>query len=480
LDTTLGESSPTTNADLNQRYRDGVPDSVIVFNTPRASANRLNADLGFYVQDAWHLTNRLTLSPGLRFEYLNASMVAASAPAGRFVPARQFPAVPDLPNWFNLAPRFGVAYDLTGDAKTALKGTVNRYNRSFLVELAGLYNPMNQQTDIRNWSDCDYITGTSRCSGLALPTNRDNIAQDNEIGPSNNRTFGAAPDRHFDPDSKWTYDLEYTLGVEREVARGLSVAAMWIRRDTYNFQQTINRLVDASDYTSFQTPNPLSGELITIYNLNPAKQGLVDLLDTTADYSKARVNFNGFEMTFNARFPGGGTMFGGWSGGKLVHVRCANFSDPNTLYNCDQSLLGMPYRHGFKLAGSYPLPLGLMVGTSMVSSPGSLLGSAVTDQSLPTNWSVPSSLFPGGRTQSVTMRLDVPGSQYLERWNQVDVNIRRVFRVGRVEFEPGVDVYNVFNGNPVLVQNQNFGSALGQPQRILQGRLMRLTAQINF
>jgi hypothetical protein len=176
----------------------------------------------------------------------------------------------------------------------------------------------------------------------------------------------------------------------------------------------------------------------------------------------------------------------------LVHVTCANFtsnatpeyfrraSDPNTLRNCDQSQLGIPFRHGFKLAGSYPLPLGLMVGTSMVSIPGSLLGSAVTDQSLPTTWAVPANLFPGGRTQSVVVRLDVPGSQWLERWNQVDVNIRRVFRVGRVQFEPGVDVYNVFNSNPVLTENQNFGSALGQPQRVLQGRLMRLTTKIDF
>ena len=30
-------------------------------------------------------------------------------------------------------------------------------------------------------------------------------------------------------------------------------------------------------------PTRSTGELITIYNLNPAKQGLVDLLDTTAD-----------------------------------------------------------------------------------------------------------------------------------------------------------------------------------------------------
>ena len=77
----LGQDYPTTNADLNQRYRNGVPDSVVVHNTPTLTINQLNADLGFYVQDAWHVTDRLTLSPGLRFEYLNAKMVADVRPS---------------------------------------------------------------------------------------------------------------------------------------------------------------------------------------------------------------------------------------------------------------------------------------------------------------------------------------------------------------------------------------------------------------
>jgi hypothetical protein len=469
-----------SNGDLTQRYRDGVPDSVIVHNTPTLATNRMHADLGFYVQDSWRVTNRLTVSPGIRFEYLNSSIDAGSAPAGRFVPAREFPAQSNLPNWFDVAPRFGVVYDLTGDSRTAIKGTVNKYNRSFTVDLAALYDPLFLQRDTRNWSDCDYVAGTSRCSGLALPTNGDNIAQDNEIGPSSNLNFGAAPNRHFDPDSKRPYDLEYTLGVEREVLTGVSVTATWFRRESYNFQQTINRLVDISDYTSFEVTNPFTGEPMPIYNLNPAKQGLVDLIDTTADRDQARYSFNGFEVTFKARLPLGGNVFGGWSAGKAVNVTCANLSDPNTLYNCDHSKLGIPYRHGFKMSGSFPLPLGLTLGTSMVSNAGSLLGSNVPDPTLPVMWAVPANLFPGGRTQPVTMRLDTPGTRYLERWNQMDINVRRTFRVGNVRLDPGVDVYNLFNTNPVLTENQNFGSSLGRPLKVLQGRLMRLTTQISF
>jgi hypothetical protein len=72
--------------DLTQEYRLGVPVSVVVYNTPIYIANRLNKDLAFYVQDAWTL-NRLTVSPGLRVEWLNADIQPMVSGAGRFVPA---------------------------------------------------------------------------------------------------------------------------------------------------------------------------------------------------------------------------------------------------------------------------------------------------------------------------------------------------------------------------------------------------------
>ncbi len=227
-------------------------------------------------------------------------------------------------------------------------------------------------------------------------------------------------------------------------------------------------------------PNPLTGEPLTIYNLDPAKQGLVDLVDTTADRSQARYSFTGVEVTFKARLPFGGSMFGGWSAGQTINVTCANLSDPNTLYNCDHSQLDIPFRHSVKVAGSIPLPLGVVVGTSVVSNAGSLLGSNVPDPTLAVFWAVPANLFPGGRTQPVTMRLDEPGTRYLERWNQMDINFRRAFTVGNMRVEPGVDIYNVFNANPVLTENQNYGTSLGRPLKVLQARLMRLTAQISF
>jgi hypothetical protein len=459
------------NADLVQRYRDGVPDSVIVYNTPTRLYALMGADLGLYLQDSWTL-RRLTINPGIRYEYFNSSAQANAVEAGRFVPARSFAEIPDIPNWKNFAPRLGVVYDLTGDAKTAVKASVNKYNRNFTTDFANRYNPLALQSDTRNWSDCDFLPGTSTCSTRVLATNKDNIAQDNEIGPSNNLNFGRAPARHADPAIKRPYDIEYSLSVVRQLLTGVSVTAAWYRRDTYNLEQQLNTLVTVADYAAFTTPSPLNGEPVTIYNLNRSKQGLVDLLDTNAtDRSTARINYNGLELSFSARLPRGGSVFGGWSADKLVTVACASF-DPNTFRYCDQSQLGVPFRHDFKFAGSYPIVWGVQVGAMLQSYAGLPLA---------VNWTPAASVFPGAqRTQSVTINLIPPGSQYLDRWNQLDLSFRKTFKLGKYRVDGALDMFNASNSNVVLSQNQSFGSTLGQPQAVLQGRLLRVSSQIKF
>lgn len=459
------------NAGLTQRYRDGVPDSVIVYNTPARRFDRMNRDIGVYVQDSFTL-KRLTVNPGIRLELFNSSIEAKSVEAGRFVPARSFPKVPDTPDWFDVAPRLGLAYDLTGDAKTAIKAGLNRYNRNFTLDFAQRYDPLALQSDTRNWADCDYLPGTSTCSTLTLATNRDGIAQNNEIGPSNNNRFGLAPARNPDPNIKRPYDIEYTVALDRQVIPGVAVTVAYYHRQTYNLEVQKNLLTEVSDYTAFQIPNPLNGEPVTIYNLNRTKQGQVDLRDVTStDNSQARFVYNGFEVSFAARLPNGANMFGGWSTDHNVTVSCAGF-DPNTFRFCDQSALNIPFRHDFKFAGSQPLPFGLSLGATLQSYAGAMEV---------VNWAVPASVFPGGqRTQSVTVNLLTPGTSFLPRWNQFDLSLHKIFRVGKTRLDGGLDIFNALNSNAVLQQNPNFGSSLRAPQQILQGRLLRISAQVKF
>jgi hypothetical protein len=459
------------NADLIQRYQSGRPDSVIVYNTPTHPAYHLNADLGVYVQDSWKI-HRLTMNPGIRFEYLNAKIESRWAEAGRFAGFRQFPEQPDLPNWFDVAPRFGAVYDLTGDAKTALKFSVNRYNLNDTTDFAARYGAAALQSDTRNWRDCNYLPGTSTCSTLVLPTNGDDIAQDNEIGPANNSRFGLGAARRPDPDIRREYTVDYSLGVDRQLLDQLSVTVAWYRKSWYNLQSQDNLFIAPEDYASFTTPSPLNGEILTVYNLNRAKQGLVDILDrNSTDRSQTRRTYDGFELSFSARLPKGGSAFGGWSADKTVSVRCET-DDPNQWRFCDQSALDIPFRSDFKLVGAYPLPVDFEIGAVFASYAGGPL--SVT-------WSVPQNVFPGNsRTQTVSVNLIEPGSKYLPRWNQLDLSLRKNFTMRNTRLGASLDIFNALNSNVVLTEVTTFGASLGNPTSILQPRLLRMSFNVKF
>ena len=45
--------------DLVARYRDGVPDSVTVYNTPVATSLE-QSELGLFAQDSWTIASRVT------------------------------------------------------------------------------------------------------------------------------------------------------------------------------------------------------------------------------------------------------------------------------------------------------------------------------------------------------------------------------------------------------------------------------------
>jgi carboxypeptidase family protein len=102
---------------------------------------------GLYVQDAWRTTSRVTINAGMRWEpYFGQSVLNGAvynfsrdnfknnvktnlyvnAPAGLIYPGDPgFPAGRTGLNkqWVNLSPRVGVAWDVTGSGRTAIRGS---------------------------------------------------------------------------------------------------------------------------------------------------------------------------------------------------------------------------------------------------------------------------------------------------------------------------------------------------------------------
>src|SRR5262249_47201216 len=101
--------------------------------------------------DRCHMAG-LPLTPGLRYEKFVMSIPAQSAPAGTWVPARDFAAQDNIIDWNTLSPRFGVAYDLFGNGRTALKGGISRYDRQEGVTIIQPLNLRNIAFQTCPWS----------------------------------------------------------------------------------------------------------------------------------------------------------------------------------------------------------------------------------------------------------------------------------------------------------------------------------------
>jgi hypothetical protein len=492
----------TRNGDLIENYVNGRPQTVTVFNSPTISKAYVNYDVGLYAQDSWTL-RRLTINPGLRIEWFKSSMAETSMEAGRFAPGRFYAEQSDLPRWGpNVAPRMSVVYDLRGNGKTALKASASKYYLQYSGSWARRYANSFNASDTRNWFDCDLVPGTSTCSGRSVSTNGDGIAQDNEIGPTSSTTFGVRSDRNPIAGIERVHNWEYTAAVQHELMPHVSMNVVYYRRVFGNLELLDRTLINRSDYSAFQVSMPNfandptlagvlnSGEILTLYNLNPAKRSVYNSAQVDRNSSLDSAVYNGVEVSFSARIRNGSTLFGGWTAEKNVSTFCEADDDPNGISTpsiptdlyigepiatggrfCDQSAFAVPFRHEFKLAGNYPFPYGVEFGAILQSYPGA--------QRVIT-WTPPSSLFPGGRTNSETIILNAPGSLYQPRFTQLDVNLRKSFRVGRKVFSGQFDVFNVLNSNAVWTTNDAIGASLGQVQSIQPGRMPRIAFQMKF
>jgi hypothetical protein len=471
------------NHDISYTFNGRTPIGVTLFATPTIIRDRAQ-ELSLYGQDQWTVS-RWTLNLGLRYDYFKGTIPDQHSPAGTYVPARDYPGLDNVPNWKDIAPRIGAAYDLFGNGKTAVKAFVGRYvdwaNAGITVAPS---NPMNTVVNsvTRTWSD----------------VNGDYVPQENELGPLSNVNFGkpvVTTRRAEDLLLGWGtrgYGWQTSFQIQHELWPGMGVNVGYFRNWWGNFTVTDNLAVAPSDFSPFcitaprdaRLPGGGGNQICGLYDVSPTKFGLVDNLITMAsNYGKQTRIFDGVDATFNWRFGQGAFVSGGLATGALVTDSCDVIVDsPQTRFCRVEPSWGSGTQ--LKLSAIYPLPWDLRLSATYQNIPGI----PQTAQYVATNAEIAPSL---GRNLgqcrgaavcngTVTVELIEPNTQFEKRLNQVDLRFTRLFKINRARVSGNIDVGNLFNDSSVLALNSRFGPSWLQPNQILGGRILKFGFQLDM
>src|SRR4051812_12859525 len=436
--------------DLIARYRNGAPDSVLVFNTP-VNTSLSELEFGAFVQDSWTIAQRLTINAGARFERLTGGSNEQSAPPGQFVGERHFDARPDVIVWNNLVPRLSAAYDVTGRGRTVVKGSVSQFTQRQGASLVNQFNPLRQNSEVRTWKDA----------------NGDLVPQLSEIGPSQGTLDRGATVR-VSPDLIRPTQWEATASVEQQLSSNLSFSVVYFHREYHDLTAVVNTAVSADDYTPLTITNPLDGAPFTIYNQSAASIGKVDNVLLNSDLLEQ--NYNGVDVTVTRRFAKGLTLFGGTTIGSNKASTSAS-RNPNDLINAsgydplDSHVI-------VNLSGVYQLPYALSVSSHLAYYSG---------QPLRRVYTVSPTVVPGLRQTSQDVLLVPTGTYRKPDQTLLDVRVGRRFRDARgLTVEPLVEVYNLLNENGSLTEVEQVGPSLGRISRNIDGRLVRFSVKVGF
>jgi hypothetical protein len=489
------------NYDLRYTFNQGVPNSLTEIAAP-FHEDQTTTEVGFYAQDRWTV-KRLTLNLGVRYDKYNSSYPDHTFGPGLVTPNRNF-TVPggDYFSYNDVTPKIGAAYDVFGTGKTAIKGTVNKYVGS-LYPIEG--NPINvvNLNATRSWSDrnsnfvpdCDLTltAANGECGALASNFGQP-VAITTTVDPNAVTGWNHRP-----------YVWEFSAGVQQEILPRVSADVTFFRRVNGNFLVTVNRALNPSQFNQYSVTAPVDARLPNgggysvgpLYDLNPAflaggvpTSPYRTLTDT---YGKQIDHWNGFDLTINARPREGLLLQGGADIGRRSTDDCEVVS--NAIVTATTSNVGFaappvatpyplychvdtPFLTNLKFVGTYTIPrIDVQISGTLQSFPGGPVAAQVPYTSAQV---APSLGRPLSTATLVTVNVLAPGLQYTERVNQLDLRFGKVIKYQRLRATIGVDLYNALNSDTVLAQTDAYFGPWQIPTLITQGRLAKISLQLNY
>ena len=318
--------------------RNGVPNQLLqtISVGPDTKYVRNLIPTNFYAQDQWTFS-RMTLQGGIRYDSLISNYPDQGiggpgwpyAPEEIFFPSRSTPGY----EWKDLTPRIGVAYDMFGNGKTAVKFNIGKYVEAITASNNDLdMNPLirTATNTTRGWTDVN--------RDFVPDCDLNNPAANGECARMDNQALGQPVfTRSFDPNyvTGWgnrANNWSMGVSVQQEVAPRVSVTLAYNRNWWGNWYVVDNRSTNFDDYTPFSIYDPSDPRLPDgggytiggLYNLVPTKVGLVDeLAQSYKNFGEQTENWQGFDVTVVARPRNGLMVQGGTSTGRRLADGCA-------------------------------------------------------------------------------------------------------------------------------------------------------------
>jgi len=480
-----------------------------------------------YAQDQWTL-HRATIQAAIRYDRASSWAPAegnGTTQTSRFNPQPiTFPETPGVRGYNDITPRLGLAYDLFGNGKTAVKVNLGKYVQAATADsIYSANNPANRivkSITSRGWTDNNHNFVVD-CN-LLNPAAQNNAATGGDtcaaLGGANLNFGNSNPNTTvIDPAilGGWgvrPYDWQFGASVQHEVLPHLSVELGYNRRWWGNFFVTDNTLTTAADYDVYSLPVPqhdnLSGAGTTAQYvaITPAAnaRGSQNLQTSAKNYGDYTAYWQGVDFTATMRALHGVTLQGGTSSGHGVRDNCEVTAKlPELLIGAtstdrlDACHVDEKWATSFRGLASYTIPKAdVLISASMrslVTTPGT--GVATNGGYLQANYVVPNTVIQQslGRlpanalaTGTTTVNLLVPGQLYtLRRTNLVDMRFAKIVRFGGRRADVGMDLYNLFNSNVTTAYQQTHeqrtnGALWLTPTAIASPRLARFHVTFTF
>jgi hypothetical protein len=367
------------------RWEDGV----------RHNAGANSNNKGFFIQDQWQASRRVTINAGVRFENEFLPPFAKTAANGAPIPN------PIVFGWGDkIAPRFGIAADVLGNGKWKLSGSYGHFIDTMKYELArSSFGGEFWHTLVYKLDDPNAVLNVSKANpgaGGALV-----IDFDNRTVPIN----AQGQLDGIDPAIKPMLSTEFVVASEHSLSSNSILSFRFTKKHLVRGIEDIGILDPVSGSEIYTIGNPgfgqtaadcTSGCLNPAGNKAPNGQPLVP---------KAKREYSGFEVRYDKRFTEGfarnlnvftsynwSRLFGNWAG--LANSDEAGRSQPNVSRAFDLSpgnfngqgknvygLLATDRTHQFKFFGNYLLNTRAGATTfslSQVAFSGTPLSSEVT------------------------------------------------------------------------------------------------------